>query len=158
MERALQTAELVRCSLGSAASELEPCLHVMLQVADSSITYRRRYPIVLQTDLVLQLLIADESNPRSVGFQLATLLHQINRLQEKEEGGQNSAERNLALKCVHAVRTSSLTDLSQRDTGGAFVALEELVTQLKTTLWELSDALTAKYFSNLTACRLTASS
>jgi uncharacterized circularly permuted ATP-grasp superfamily protein/uncharacterized alpha-E superfamily protein len=158
MERSLQTAEVLRCSLGAAAHELEPCLQVLLQVADSSITYRRRYPTVLQTELVLELLIADESNPRSVGFQLATLLHQINRLQEKEEAARNSVERSLALKCVNAVRSSAMAELSVRDSDGAFVALEELVTQLKMTLWELSDALTAKYFSNLTACRLTASS
>src|SRR5262245_43261951 len=75
MERALQTAELVRCTLRSAAIELEPSLQVLLQIADSSITYRRRYPTVLQTDLVLELLVSDESNPRSLAFQLATLLH-----------------------------------------------------------------------------------
>jgi uncharacterized circularly permuted ATP-grasp superfamily protein/uncharacterized alpha-E superfamily protein len=158
MERALQTAELLRCSLGSAAAELEPCLQVLLQIADSSITYRMRYPTVLQTDFVLQLLMADESNPRSVGFQLATLLHEINRLQENEEAGHDSTACHLALKAVSLVRSSSMADLSRRDTEGNFGALEEIVNQLKLTLWELSDTLTARYFSNLTAGRLTASS
>ncbi len=68
MERALHTSELLRCGLGSAADDIEPCLQVLLQIADSTITYRRRYPTTLQTDLVLQLLLVDESNPRSVGF------------------------------------------------------------------------------------------
>src|SRR5262249_48347155 len=158
MERALQTAELLRSSMVGAAAELEGCLRVLLQIADSSITYRSRYPTTLQADLVLQLLIADESNPRSVGFQLATLLHQINRLQEKEDGSENSIERHLALSSVNAVRSSRMADLSHRDAGGEFVALEELVGQLKMTLWDLSDALTSRYFSNLTACRLMASS
>jgi uncharacterized circularly permuted ATP-grasp superfamily protein/uncharacterized alpha-E superfamily protein len=158
MERALQTVELLRCSLGSAAAELEPCLQVLLQIGDSSITYRTRYPTVLRTDLVLQLLLADESNPRSVGFQLATLLHQINRLQQDEPGGENSIERNLALNAVNSVRSSSMTNLARRDAEGMFNELEELADQLKTTLWQLSDALTARYFSNLTACRLTSSS
>src|SRR5205823_4332994 len=66
MERALQTAELLRSSLHGAAAELEPCLQVLLQIADSSITYRRRYSTLLSVDLALQLLFADESNPRSV--------------------------------------------------------------------------------------------
>jgi uncharacterized alpha-E superfamily protein len=107
---------------------------------------------------VLQLLLADESNPRSVGFQLATLLHQINRLQQDEPGGENSIERNLALNAVNSVRSSSMTNLARRDAEGMFNELEELADQLKTTLWQLSDALTARYFSNLTACRLTSSS
>ena len=106
--------ELLRGSLTSAADELEPCLQVLLQIADSSITYRTRYPTVLQTDLVLQLLIADESNPRSVAFQLATLLHQINRLQENEEWGQNSAEREMAVYVLNSVRSGSMADLATR--------------------------------------------
>jgi len=158
LERALQTAELLRSSLGSAATEVEPCLQVLLQIADSSITYRTRYPAVLRTDLVLQLLLVDESNPRSVGFQMATLLHQINRLQEQDDSNQDSMERSLAAKVLNAVRSSKVTDLARRDGQGNFAALEMLVEELKSTLWELSDALTARYFSNLNACVLTSSS
>jgi uncharacterized circularly permuted ATP-grasp superfamily protein/uncharacterized alpha-E superfamily protein len=158
MERALQIAELLRGALASAANELEPCLQVLLQIHDSSITYRRRYPGALQTDLVLELLIGDESNPRSVGFQLATLLHQIIRLQENEEGNQDSVERSLALKALNAVRSSKMAELSRRNAEEEFTVLDELIGQLKMTLWEMSDALTSRYFSNLTACRFTASS
>src|SRR5262249_39970117 len=158
LERALQTAELLRSSLGSAATEVEPCLQVLLQIADSSITYRTRYPAVLRMDLVLQLLLVDESNPRSVGFQMATLLHQINRLQEQDDSNQDSMERSLAAKVLNAVRSSKVTDLARRDGQGNFAALEMLVEELKSTLWELSDALTARYFSNLNACVLTSSS
>jgi uncharacterized alpha-E superfamily protein len=158
IERGLLTAELLRSSLDSAAAELAPCLRILLQIADSSITYRRRYPTTLQTDLVLDLLIADESNPRSVAFQVATLLHQIHRLQENEEGNETSAERELAMKAVNSVRSASMAEISHRDADGNFSALEELVRDLKATLWELSDALTARYLSNLTACRFSASS
>jgi uncharacterized circularly permuted ATP-grasp superfamily protein/uncharacterized alpha-E superfamily protein len=157
MERATQTIELLRCSLGAAGTDLEPCLRVLLQIADSSITYRSRYPTVLQTDLVLQLLLVDESNPRSVGFQLAALLHQMNRLHESEQANGESVEHSLVLKAVTVVRSSRMADLSRRDTEGNFAALQELTNELKSILWELSDALTTRYFSNLTACRLTAS-
>lgn len=158
MERALQMAELLGSSLSSAASEPEPCLQVLLQIADSSITYRTRYPTVLQADLVLHLLWADESNPRSIGFQVASLLHQMNRLQEKDQEHRISAELELAVRALDSVRSSVLGDLARRDADGTFGALEERIGELKMTLWELSDALTASYFSNLTARQLTASS
>jgi uncharacterized circularly permuted ATP-grasp superfamily protein/uncharacterized alpha-E superfamily protein len=158
IERALQTCELLRCSLASAAAELEPCLQVLLQIADSSITYRRRYPTVLQSSLVLELLIKDESNPRSVAFQLASLLHQIIRLQENQEGAEISIERNLASTALNAVRSANLPEIAKRDDEGGFGALEDLVRNVKAALWDLSDSLTARYFSNLSACRFTASS
>jgi uncharacterized alpha-E superfamily protein len=113
---------------------------------------------VLQTDLVLKLLIADESNPRSLGFQLAGLMHQIQRLQEQEEGSHDTPEYNLALSAVSLVRSSQMADLSRRDPDGHFPALVDLSEELKSKLWDLSEALTSRYFSNLTACRLTASS
>jgi uncharacterized alpha-E superfamily protein len=158
MERALQTCELLRCSLDSAAEELEPTLQVLLQISDSSITYRRRYPTALQTALVLELLITDESNPRSVAFQLAALLHQIVRLQETEQGAGISADRELALKALNSVRSIGVPALACREVVGKFTALDTFVGNLKTMLWDLSDELTARYFSNLMACRFTASS
>jgi uncharacterized circularly permuted ATP-grasp superfamily protein/uncharacterized alpha-E superfamily protein len=157
MERAVQTSELLRCSLDSAAADVEPCLHVLLQIADSSITYRRRYPTVVQTDLVLQLLIADETNPRSVAFQLATLLHQVNRMQESSPGTETSPEQEMVVRALTSLRSTPMADISQRDSDGTFKALDQLVGNLKSNLWGLSDALTARYFSNLTACRFTAS-
>jgi hypothetical protein len=50
-----------------------------------------------------------------------------------------------------------MDELGERDADGGFGALERLSTELKTTLWSLSDSLTAQYFTNLTACRFTAS-
>lgn len=157
MERALQTSELLRGSLDSAASDLEPCLQVLLQIADSSITYRRRYPTVVQTDLVLELLIADDSNPRSVAFQLATLQHQIARLQEKEGPSKGSAELELITKAIQSIKSATMEDVSHRGSSEMFDNLDRLVGSLKANLWALSDALTARYFSNLTACRFTSS-
>jgi uncharacterized alpha-E superfamily protein len=98
----------------------------------------------------------DESNPRSVAFQLATLLHQIVRLQENEQGAETSPERELALNALNAVRSFDMEEVARRDAHGNFNALERLVGELKAALWDLSDGLTAKYFSNLTACRFTA--
>lgn len=156
MERAIQTAELLRSTVDFAPAELEASLQILLEIADSSITYRSRYPTILQTDLVLELLIAEESNPRSIGFQLAALLYQISRLQENEELYEHSTERGLALQVLNSVRSVKITDLTVRDAGLKLAALEELAGRLKMTLWEFSDALTARYFSNLTARRLTA--
>ena len=45
----------------------------LLEVADSSMTYRTRYYTTLQPLAVLDVLMADETNPRSLDFQLSHL-------------------------------------------------------------------------------------
>jgi len=48
-------------------------LDCLLEVADSSMTYRTRYYTTLQPLAVLDVLMADETNPRSLDFQLSHL-------------------------------------------------------------------------------------
>jgi uncharacterized alpha-E superfamily protein len=48
-----------------------PLLDYMLEVADSSITYRSRYYTTLQPIAVLDVLMMDGTNPRSLDFQLS---------------------------------------------------------------------------------------
>ena len=55
-------------------TEMEwPLLEYLLEVADSSMTYRRRYYTTLQPVAVLDVLLMDETNPRSLDFQLSHL-------------------------------------------------------------------------------------
>ena len=48
-------------------------LEAVLEITDSSLTYRRRYLTHLETHAIADLLLADETNPRSVAFQLALI-------------------------------------------------------------------------------------
>jgi uncharacterized circularly permuted ATP-grasp superfamily protein/uncharacterized alpha-E superfamily protein len=156
MERALQTSELLSSGLASAPSDFEPHLQVLLQIADSSITYRRRYPTVVEAESVLEVLMTDETNPRAVAFQLATLLQEVDRLQEIAVGGQGS-ERDLAFKALASVRKAKVADLAERNEDGRFASLDALIGDLRWTLYEISDVLTASYLSHLNASRLTVS-
>ncbi len=60
-----------------------PLLEALLEIADSSMTYRRRYMSRLQTAPVLDLLLADEDNPRSLAYQLAALPTSIDACPER---------------------------------------------------------------------------
>ena len=57
-------------------------------------TYRRRYMSRLQTAPVLDLLLADEANPRSLAYQLAALAESIDQLaaQRIRTGSRRGAE------------------------------------------------------------------
>jgi uncharacterized alpha-E superfamily protein len=80
IERAAQMVDLIRHGLGFECEADSGQLEVLLEIADSSITYRSRYLTSMQPDLVLDLLLLDEANPRSVAYQLARLREHIDRL------------------------------------------------------------------------------
>jgi uncharacterized alpha-E superfamily protein len=157
LERALQTLDLLYAGVAEAPADIEPHLQVLLQIADSSITYRARYLSVVRTDLVLELLLTDEGNPRSVAFQLASLLHQIDRLQENDPASRERPERPLALQALNAVRKAQTADLARRDGDGRLSQLESLLSEIQELLSQFSDALMADYLTHLISSRLTAS-
>jgi len=112
---------------------------------------------VLQADLVLGLLLTDEANPRAVGFQLATLLHQMQRLADLRVHDNDDEPREFAFNALAAVRDVKLPEIAARNSDGEFAALEDLVEDLKLRLYSLSDVLNATYLSPVKISRLTES-
>ena len=77
LERALNTALVVEQALAAVRHDETPVLEALLDTADSAMTYRRRYRATLQVAPVVDLLAADEGNPRSILFQLAALAEHV---------------------------------------------------------------------------------
>jgi uncharacterized circularly permuted ATP-grasp superfamily protein/uncharacterized alpha-E superfamily protein len=145
MERALQLIELLRAAIGMARPGEEPPLETLIQIADSSITYRTRYFTALRVDFVLEMLLQDASNPRSVRFQLERLEVRLRALMVQDD---------LSRRAAALVREANMHELAARNTAGDFAALTELMGQLREMLYDLSEALTGRYFIHLTASRL----
>jgi uncharacterized circularly permuted ATP-grasp superfamily protein/uncharacterized alpha-E superfamily protein len=73
LERAMYALRQVREITKPLAESEWLLLEHLLEVADSSMTYRSRYFTTLQPVAVLDVLMADETNPRSLDFQLSHL-------------------------------------------------------------------------------------
>jgi uncharacterized circularly permuted ATP-grasp superfamily protein/uncharacterized alpha-E superfamily protein len=73
LERAMFSVRQLRELAAGIDEETWSVLEYLLEVADSSITYRSRYFTTLQPLAVLDVLMADESNPRALNFQMAHL-------------------------------------------------------------------------------------
>jgi uncharacterized alpha-E superfamily protein len=144
-------------ALKNETAEVESCLEVLLQIADSSITYRTRYLTTVRTDHVLELLVADEANPRSIAFQLVNLIEQIQHLPGRDTDQTASPEQKLVSKALAQIRQAWMQDLAARDNEGRLSALGELIQELRGTLFDFSDALTARYLSHLMQSRLATS-
>ena len=72
IERGVSIARLVEAAIGCTAPR-EFLLELLLEIADSAITYRHRYFAEPQLAGVLDLLLLDPANPRGLAFQLAVL-------------------------------------------------------------------------------------
>jgi uncharacterized alpha-E superfamily protein len=150
LERALQTTDLLQATFSDAPFDLGPVLQTLLQIMDSSITYRARYFTDLRPDLALDLLLHDPANPRSLRFQLLALIELFSQL----PGYTASPEPLpllLARKALKQVEAASSEDLVAREADGGMNAFNDLARQLKGTLYDVSDALSALHFSHLTS-------
>jgi uncharacterized alpha-E superfamily protein len=155
LERALQTSELLLAVFVDGPFDLDPAMRTLLQIADSSITYRLRHFTTLRPEYALELLLKDEGNPRSLLFQLVGLMRHLGQLPGYMESANTLLPARLAASALAQVRGASVAELSARDSEGNMPALEELTRQLKGTLYDISDALAAQHFSHLTTTRLT---
>jgi uncharacterized alpha-E superfamily protein len=154
LERALQTADLLRAAVVPASFGQDNYLDTVLQIADSTITYRTRYFSTLQTDYVLELLMTDESNPRSFAFQIAALHKQVGRLPLHRRESTAPSYELIVASAARELRNACIADLVKRGAGGNADALEDFIRHMKAFLCDLSDALTSCYFSHATASPL----
>ena len=118
-----------------------------LELADCFITYRSRYRLNPMIAPVLDLLIVDEANPRSLGYQLAALSTHIDTLPQTGDGGGRTEVQRTALGMLNAVRLADVVGLAELDGSGQRVALAGMLGAQIERMPLLSDAITRRYFS-----------
>jgi uncharacterized circularly permuted ATP-grasp superfamily protein/uncharacterized alpha-E superfamily protein len=150
IERALQTAALLQAVFVPVQSGAKPSAALMesvLRLADTVNTYRRRYRSQLHPLAVIDLLVFDDSTPRSVGYQCLRIQRQCADLPQLLPEPGLSAEQRLALELVTLLQLTdpqSLFDAEQ----GATPALGLLLSQIQHRLKLLSDSITLSYFNH----------
>ena len=85
IERAILTCRTVRCF--AFANTPDDGLDVLLELADSQITYRQRYVMIAALAPVIDLVMLDPNNPRSVAFQLDRIETHLAALPQHQETG-----------------------------------------------------------------------
>ncbi len=145
IERAFQTAELLTNTLIHPVAKEGSLLEPVLFATDSLMTYRVRYLLQLQPAAAMDLLITDDSNPRSIMFQLNRIDRLIGQLPtDPTEVGLGEDER-LAKDLLNHVQLSKPFDLAAVSENGKRTVLETLLTRLIDDLPRLSDAIAARY-------------
>lgn len=151
IERGLQTAALLGGLVEAEDPEDDGSLILLLEIADSFMTYRSRYLVTPQLAPVVDLLLLDESNPRSVAFQLTTLVGHLEQVPTDPSRPVPTPEQDLAGDLLAALHVADATDLCRRDRHGRRPGLAALLMRVAAELPELTTRLTRTYFSHADA-------
>jgi len=149
VERAITVVDTMAGALTGAEGEEDVPLDLLLEISDSTMTYRSRYLAAPRLAGVLDLLLADDSNPRSLAFQLEALDAHMDRLAEQAggDGFLRPEQRQMTVLCG-IVRTLEIGVLAEYDRDGGYHDAERLLEAIRTRLWGLSDMLSRQYFTH----------
>ncbi|MFI8607032.1 circularly permuted type 2 ATP-grasp protein [Pseudomonas sp. NPDC077649] len=145
--------------LRSGAATDQSALEWLLELGNSSITYRTRYLASAQLIPVLDLLLLDEQNPHAVIFQLRTLLRSLQRLDERFE-----LPAQLPLQELEAQLAGfDLASLENPLFGPGSIravldGLADLLTAISQAAGTVSDQLGLRFFVHVDASQRTQSS
>ena len=135
IERALLTCRLVRCFAYTGAPD--GGLDVLLELADSQISYRQRYVMVAALAPVIDLVMLDPNNPRSAVFQLDRIETHLGALPRRNATGRLSPAQQIVASIATRLRTVEAANID-----------DGLIHDIEQSLVKLSDAITSTYLSN----------
>jgi uncharacterized alpha-E superfamily protein len=122
-------------------------LESLLSVVDSLMSYRRRYRHGLQVDSLLELIVYDERNPRSLAYQLSRMEEHVGDLPREQDKGIRSELNRLTLEAATLVRLADVQRLAEAPAESQRrELLDQFLAVLGARLPALSDALTEAYF------------
>jgi uncharacterized circularly permuted ATP-grasp superfamily protein/uncharacterized alpha-E superfamily protein len=135
IERALLTCRLVRAFAEKGAPD--GSLDVLLELADSQISYRQRYVMIAALAPVIDLVMLDPNNPRSVIFQLDRIETHLGALPRRNSTGRLSPVQQIAASIATGLRTADASKVT-----------DNLIIEIENSLMKLSDAISSAYLTN----------
>jgi uncharacterized alpha-E superfamily protein len=151
LERALKLIALLRSTLAIRHEDAlqSQVLEAVLVSTDSLTIYQRRYRSYIQLPMVLELLLLDESHPRSLAYQLYQLSAHIGELPRTRGKSHLSEEDRLILKAYTDLRLCNVLELTQvKENEGIYTDLERVLSNTSDLLWRLAEVIAEAYFSH----------
>jgi uncharacterized circularly permuted ATP-grasp superfamily protein/uncharacterized alpha-E superfamily protein len=148
LERAVYLCTLLDATLRSSEAENPSVLEAVLDVADSSITYRSRYNLLPHIPAVFDLVLLDDKNPRSVLFQIVQLTQHFERLPLEREAARPDSGKSILQECVARLINTDTRELAGLKENLPASEVGKAIQQTLRDLPKLSDAIAAAYFAH----------
>jgi uncharacterized circularly permuted ATP-grasp superfamily protein/uncharacterized alpha-E superfamily protein len=148
VERAIYLCSFLDCALRSPESNNPSLLEAVLEVADSSLTYRSRYSLLPDIAAVYDLVLLDDTNPRSLLFQFNQLVKHFERLPRERESALPGAGQRVLIDCMARLRLMDPRSLANRTSRWHHSEAGAVLARIVRHLPKLSDAIAVSYFSH----------
>ena len=145
LERAQQLTAMLRATLTRAHSSAIDSLVVesVLAAAESGVTYRRRYRGRIQIATMLELLLLDADNPRSLAYQVRQAREDLRAL--PDSSGTSRPQRRLE-DLAGKLRRARPADLVEVNDASLLPDLRELLDEVNDALRGIAEAVEAQHF------------
>ena len=134
IERAVDTCRFINQFAGDRGPDA--ALDVLLELCDSQITYRQRYVMIAARTPVIDLVVLDPNNPRSVAYQFDRIEEHLAALPKHQPDGRLSPAQQIAAAAATALRTTDAADVD-----------DAVIARIEDAALRLSDTIAASYLS-----------
>ena len=154
LERGVHLSAFLRATLTRSGDTATDSLlwESVLTSTESIITYRRRYQSQAQVETMLDLLLLDRDNPRSLAFQLDRLAEDLAELPRPTSGSRLSTAQRELVELSAAVQVADTAAMATvtTDADGVTVraGLEKFLDHAMGGLQRIADAIDAEHFSH----------
>ena len=125
----------------------------VLAALDSLVTFRKRYRTAPRLDLVLELLLLEPNNARSLLYQIDRISANLEALPRQPHAARLTPEQRLLVETGSRLRLAEIRRLTER-TDSSRRRLDVFLDHMSRSLAHLSDALTLTYFRHADRPRL----
>jgi uncharacterized circularly permuted ATP-grasp superfamily protein/uncharacterized alpha-E superfamily protein len=153
IERSIQICTFLDSVFSAPDAENLGLLEAVLEVCDCSITYRSRYNVLPQLAAVSDLVLLDDTNPRSLLFQLNQLVKHFERLPREKLTALPSAGQRVLIDCVARLRLADPRELGCAGEKAAETGIAKVIRHIAASMPHLSDAIAVNYFAHSSISR-----
>jgi uncharacterized circularly permuted ATP-grasp superfamily protein/uncharacterized alpha-E superfamily protein len=152
IERVIFMARLLQDTIVNPGDD-PALLQSVVEIAESAFPYRRRYLARLEAHAIVDLLLADESNPRSIAFQLARVRRHLAELPRDSTHPNRDDDQQLVADLRISIQTTNLLELCTLPADHPRDALGAFLSQISDRAARISEAIAQLFFTHAAVSR-----
>ena len=152
IERAIFTSGLLQHTIVNPGDDPQ-LLQSVVEITESSFPYRRRYLARLEVHAIVDLLLADETNPRAIAFQLARVSQHLSALPRDPAHPNGDHDQEMLAELRDAIQMADLLQLSVLSADSGRDELGAFLKDVSERAGQISEAIAQLYFTHAAVAR-----